>query len=63
MNRNKKIQRAALMVVVLTACCVMPAMAAGNGIMVDLENIMLRPMSLWEMLIRCFHALFGVAMY
>ena len=51
------------MVVILTACCVMPAMAAGNGIMVDLENIMLRPMSLWEMLIRCFHALFGVAMY
>ena len=61
MNRNKKIQRAALMVVILTACCVMPAMAA--GITVDLPNIMLRPMSLWEMLIRCFHALFGVAMY
>ena len=63
MNRNKKIQRPALMVVILTAGCVLPARAAGNGIMVDLENIMLRPMSLWEMLIRCFHALFGVAMY
>ena len=61
MNRNKKIQRAALMVVILTACCVMPAMAAGVG--VDVADVALRPMSLWEMLIRFFHALFGVALY